>query len=112
MDQKTKMKLIKQASQDEKCRRDNPQGTCKFLEQDWIHFEVYQGKHKLALKTYRHYKSKNMDDAIGIVFMFHGLNSYIGHGAHIAHALGEIGFITVGFDHRGFGQSPGEKAYV
>ena len=53
-----------------------------------------------------------MSGAIGVVFMFHGLNSYIGHGAHIAVALGEVGFITVGFDHRGFGRSPGEKAYV
>ena len=29
-----------------------------------------------------------MSDAIGVVFMFHGLNSYLGHGAHIATALG------------------------
>lgn len=84
MDPKLKVKLIKQASQDEKWRKDNPQGSCKFLEQDFIDFDVYQGKQKLSLKTYRHYKSKDTSDAIGVVFMFHGLNSHMGHGAHIA----------------------------
>jgi hypothetical protein len=57
------------------------------LEENWIDFEVYQGKDKLALTTYRHYKSKDFSDAIGVIFMFHGLNSYLDHGAHIAHAL-------------------------
>ena len=37
--------------------------------------------------------------------MFHGLNSRIGHGTHLAAALAAEGFITVGFDHRGFGWS-------
>ena len=37
--------------------------------------------------------------------MFHGLNSRIGHGTHLAAALAAEGFITVGFDHRGFGHS-------
>lgn len=40
--------------------------------------------------------------------MFHGLNSHIGHGSHIAAALAEIGIISVGFDHRGFGKSEGK----
>ena len=53
-----------------------------------------------------------MSDAVGIVVMFHGLNSHIGHGAHIAEVFGMAGLVTVGFDHRGFGQSPGEKGYV
>lgn len=44
--------------------------------------------------------------------MFHGLNSHIGHGAHIAHHLAESNIETVGFDHRGFGQSPGTPGYV
>ena len=37
--------------------------------------------------------------------MLHGLNSYIGHGAHIAHYYAKHGLTTVGFDHRGFGRS-------
>jgi alpha-beta hydrolase superfamily lysophospholipase len=37
--------------------------------------------------------------------MLHGLNSHLGHGAHIAHHLSQKGIITVGFDHRGFGRS-------
>lgn len=37
--------------------------------------------------------------------MFHGLNSHIGHGAHIAAYFSDHGFTTIGFDHRGFGRS-------
>jgi acylglycerol lipase len=44
--------------------------------------------------------------------MFHGLNSYIGHGAHLAEYFGERGFFTVGFDHRGFGRSEGTGGYA
>ena len=44
--------------------------------------------------------------------MFHGLNSHLGHGAHIAAKLAEQGIITVGFDHRGFGQSEGAPGYI
>lgn len=44
--------------------------------------------------------------------MYHGLNSYIGHGAHIASKMAEYGFVTVGFDHRGFGRSPGSPGKV
>lgn len=46
------------------------------------------------------------------MLMFHGLNSHLGHGAHIAKALSEVGIITVGFDHRGFGKSEGKPGYV
>lgn len=46
------------------------------------------------------------------MIMFHGLNSHIGHGAHIAHALQQINIITVGFDHRGFGNSEGASGLV
>ena len=38
MDPKLKLKLIKQASQDEKWRKNNPQGEHKFLEEDFIDF--------------------------------------------------------------------------
>ena len=44
--------------------------------------------------------------------MFHGLNSHLGHGAHLADYFAKHGFITVGFDHRGFGRSEGEPGYV
>lgn len=48
----------------------------------------------------------------GIVFMFHGLNSHVGHGAHLAEMLSKEGFITVGYDYRGFGRSQGKGGYV
>ena len=44
--------------------------------------------------------------------MFHGLNSHIGHVAHIAHKFAQQGIETVGFDFRGFGRSQGTPAYV
>jgi acylglycerol lipase len=44
--------------------------------------------------------------------VFHGLNSYIDHGAHIAEALAGEGYITVGFDHRGFGRSQGARGKI
>jgi acylglycerol lipase len=57
-------------------------------------------------------KLKDSSDAKAVLVMFHGLNSHIGHGAHIAEALAEVGIITVGFDHRGFGKSEGKSGYV
>jgi acylglycerol lipase len=36
----------------------------------------------------------------------------MGHGAHIAEKLSEIGCECVGFDHRGFGQSEGVIAFI
>lgn len=44
--------------------------------------------------------------------MFHGLNSYLGHGSHVAHEFAKNGFCVVGFDHRGFGKSQGQKGYI
>ncbi len=44
--------------------------------------------------------------------MFHGLNSYVGHGAHLAHYFSTRGITTVGFDYRGFGRSDGRPGYV
>lgn len=49
---------------------------------------------------------------LAVVIMLHGLNSHIGHGAHIAHEFSLNGIITVGFDHRGFGRSEGEPGYA
>lgn len=80
----------------------NPQGNHRFLETDFIDFRVEEGKKYIKLKTYRY---PCTDDPIAIVIMFHGLNSHLGHGAHIAHEMSRQNIITVGFDHRGFGQS-------
>ena len=44
--------------------------------------------------------------------MFHGLNNYVGRGAHIASFLSRKGFVVVGFDHRGFGRSEGKGGYI
>lgn len=44
--------------------------------------------------------------------MFHGLNSHLGHGAHIADFFSHLNIITVGFDHRGFGKSEGLPGYI
>jgi acylglycerol lipase len=44
--------------------------------------------------------------------MFHGLNSHIGHGAHLAEFFSHRGLTTVGFDHRGFGRSQGKLGYI
>ncbi len=54
--------------------------------------------------TYR-YPAKNEPKAV--VLLFHGLNSYINDGAHLAHQLSLRNIETVGFDHRGFGESDG-----
>jgi acylglycerol lipase len=46
------------------------------------------------------------------MLMFHGLNSHMNHGSHIAKAMSEINVITVGFDYRGFGKSQGIPGFV
>ena len=58
------------------------------------------------------YRSNPEGDPIAVIFMFHGLNSHLGHGAHLAEYFAKHGFVTVGFDHRGFGRSEGEPGYV
>ena len=44
--------------------------------------------------------------------MFHGLNSHVGHGSHLAEMLSQKGYTTVGYDYRGFGRSEGKGGYV
>ncbi len=56
-----------------------------------------------VVTTFRY--DQTTKDPVGVVVMFHGLNSRIGHGTHLAAALATEGFVTVGFDHRGFGWS-------
>jgi acylglycerol lipase len=74
-------------------------------------YSVIQAGKFIRLCTYRQY-NKSLGPPKGLLVMFHGLNSHIGHGAHIAHAFQEIGIVTVGFDHRGFGNSEGVKGYI
>jgi acylglycerol lipase len=56
-----------------------------------------------TLKTYK--QAVNPSNRKGLVFMFHGLNSRVGHGSHIAKFLANEGYEVVGFDHRGLGTS-------
>lgn len=63
----------------------------------------------MKLTNFR-YPAVNKPKAVAI--LFHGLNSHIGHAAHIAYTLSQADIETVGFDHRGFGQSEGSPAYV
>jgi acylglycerol lipase len=61
------------------------------------------------LATYRQHAE---GEPIAVIFMFHGLNSHIGHGAHLAQYFSKEGLITVGFDYRGFGRSQGMQGYI
>lgn len=63
---------------------------------------VEENKSKIKLATYRH---NAKEQCIGVIFMFHGLNSHIGHGSHLAEFFSHHGLTTVGFDYRGFGRS-------
>ena len=42
-----------------------------------------ENKNQIKLETYRHLPDTGIDIK-GVIFMFHGLNSHIGHGAHLA----------------------------
>ena len=44
--------------------------------------------------------------------MYHGYNSYVGQGAHIAPINSLERAKTVGFDHRGFCRSEGVQGYI
>lgn len=106
-----KKKLIDEAEQSEYDRKPNPQGDYVFPEINWIEFSVEEKKNKpIKLATYRYPAQK--EPIIAAVVMFHGLNSYMGHGAHIAHELSLYGIVTVGFDHRGFGRSEGIPGFA
>lgn len=34
------------------------------------------------------------------------------HGSHIAKGLADAGYIVLGFDHRGFGESEGQRGFI
>jgi hypothetical protein len=75
---------IKHAEQDSH-PSPNPQGEHVFPLVNFIEFKVLdQHQQLIQLTTYK-YPAKEKPKAL--VIMFHGLNSHIGHGAHIAHQL-------------------------
>ena len=53
-----------------------------------------------------------IDDPARLVVLVHGYGEHIGRYEHVAAALNARGSAVVGPDHRGHGQSPGERALV
>ena len=76
-----------------------------------IDFRVVQDGKEIKLVTYR-YKPTGNEEPKALFLLFHGLNSSVSHGSHIAKALADAGFCVLGFDHRGFGQSEGRKGFI
>lgn len=74
-------------------------------------FRVIQKKKEIKLSTFR-YQPTNGEAPKALFLLFHGLNSSVTHGSHIAKALADAGFCVLGFDHRGFGSSEGKKGYL
>ncbi|EGR28729.1 hypothetical protein IMG5_169260 [Ichthyophthirius multifiliis] len=111
--QKNKLLKINSAKQDPNIIFEDPRKDLKFPETDFLDFSVFSEKlqKNIKLKTYRYLPPENHLTK-AILFLFHGLNSSVAHGSHIAKAFSEKGFIVVGFDHRGFGQSEGKSGYL
>jgi acylglycerol lipase len=87
----------------------NPQTDHSFPQRNIIPLYIVDSVHEsLSLVTYQNVPSKPK----AVVCMFHGLNSYMEHGSHIADYLAQNGYSTFGFDHRGFGRSPGNPGVV
>ncbi|KAM3131417.1 hypothetical protein pb186bvf_016489 [Paramecium bursaria] len=114
-----KMQRIEQARQSEEYRRPNPCQTV-FPVEDFISIQVVQEGKIINLKTYLYPQRGELK---GILFLFHGLASYMNHGAHIAEAHTHIGIAVVGMDHRGnlenqsiqilgFGKSEGVRGFL
>ena len=81
-----------------------------FPEQNFVKFVVKDEKEgMIELVNYRYLPK---DEPKAVIVMLHGLNSHIGHGAHIAKVFADNGLVTVGFDHRGFGRSKGRPGKV
>jgi alpha-beta hydrolase superfamily lysophospholipase len=51
-------------------------------------------------------------DAHTVVVIVHGLGEHSGRYEHVARQLVEAGITTVGYDHRGFGESAGVRGHV
>lgn len=68
----------------------NPQGEHVFPKINFVNFHVLDEDGLVVkLTTYR-YPAKGKPKAV--ILMFHGLNSHIGHGAHLAHYFSEHGY--------------------
>ena len=63
------------------------------------------------IATYREHPQEGMK-VKGVVLVFHGLGTYMKRIAHIGKALSENGFIAVGFDQPGNGNSNGLFGYT
>ncbi|KAL4449842.1 hypothetical protein ABPG74_008215 [Tetrahymena malaccensis] len=109
--QKQKTKRVTSAKQDPKWDFPNPRKGTAFTEINFMDFKVIQDKKEIKLATYR-YKPTNGQEPKALFLLFHGLNSSITHGSHIAKALADSGFCVVGFDHRGFGGSEGKRGFL
>jgi alpha-beta hydrolase superfamily lysophospholipase len=48
----------------------------------------------------------------GVICLVHGLGDHSGRYAHVAAALGQAGFTTLTFDHRGHGRSQGQRGHA
>jgi len=81
---KQRKQIVDDAEQD-KHHSPNPQGEHTFPDKNFVEFYVADEDGKpLRLTTFR-YPSREKPRAL--VLMFHGLNSHIGHGSHIAQAF-------------------------
>lgn len=109
LDKSMKEKRISNARISELNRKPNPQGIHQFNEMNPFPLKVEEDNKIINLHTYQHVPSI---EPVGVIFLFHGLNSHLGEAAHLAHYFGEKGFYTVGFDHRGFGRSEGAGGYM
>ncbi|EAS06200.2 alpha/beta hydrolase family protein (macronuclear) [Tetrahymena thermophila SB210] len=109
--QEQKIKRILEAKQDAKWDFPNPREGTAFPEMNFMDFKVIQDKKEIKLATFR-YKPTNGQEPKALFLLFHGMNSSVTHGSHIAKALADVGFCVVGFDHRGYGASEGIRGYL
>jgi len=48
----------------------------------------------------------------GVVAMVHGVGEHSGRFGNVVSALTAHGYVVVGYDHRGFGHSPGQRGHI
>lgn len=83
---KHKKERIKNAKQDHKYDFPNPRSGIFFPERDFVDFKVIQEGKEIKLTTYR-YKQIGLEQPKALLLLFHGLNSSVSHGSHIAKAF-------------------------
>ncbi|MBS1889960.1 MAG: hypothetical protein JST59_01590 [Actinobacteria bacterium] len=77
---KFKKNRIEEAQQLPQDLRENPQGACRYPEENFISMFV-GAKKDIRLATYRYVTS---DKPVAVVFIFNGLYYHTNHSAHIA----------------------------